>query len=177
LTSTLGSRAEGRWRAILPQLGVPPAFLNGKHQPCPMCGGKDRARFDDKDGRGTWICSRCGAGDGVALVMALNGWDFPQAAQRIEALIPSAERVEAAPSLSDQRRRELLNALWRSSRPVQPGDPVALWLGRGSAWASFRLACGPWRCGIQTIRPPTIPECSPWSRLPMARPGPCIEPI
>jgi putative DNA primase/helicase len=94
-----------------------------------MCGGKDRARFDDKDGRGTWICSRCGAGDGVALVMALNGWDFPQAAQRIEALIPSAERVEAAPSLSDQRRRELLNALWRSSRPVQPGDPVALWLG------------------------------------------------
>ena len=53
MTSTLGNRAEGRWRAILPRVGIPPGFLSGKHQPCPMCGGKDRARFDDKGGRGT----------------------------------------------------------------------------------------------------------------------------
>ena len=35
---------------------------------CPMCGGKDRFRFDDKGGRGTWICSQCGAGDEIELV-------------------------------------------------------------------------------------------------------------
>src|SRR4051812_8573604 len=124
----LRDRARGRWRGILPQLGVPETFLNGKHQPCPICGGTDRARFDDKEGRGTWICSRCGAGDGVSLVMALNGWDFRFAAERIEALIQSAVPVEVKPALSERRRREMLNELWQSSRPVQPGDPTALWL-------------------------------------------------
>jgi putative DNA primase/helicase len=111
MPSTLSCRAQGRWRGILPAVGVPPEFLNGKHQPCPMCGGKDRARFDDKQGRGTWICTRCGAGDGFSLVMALNGWDFQRAAERIEALIPSAECVEVRPVLPDERRRELLNEL------------------------------------------------------------------
>ena len=91
----LRDRAQGRWRGILPQLGVPETFLNGKHQPCPMCGGKDRARFDDKEGRGTWICTRCGAGDGISLVMAINGWSFCHTAQCLERLIGTAERVRA----------------------------------------------------------------------------------
>jgi putative DNA primase/helicase len=42
--------ARGRWREILPPLGIPLKFLNGKHQPCPACGGRDRARFDDRRG-------------------------------------------------------------------------------------------------------------------------------
>ena len=25
-----------------------------------MCGGKDRYRFDDQDGTGSWFCNRCG---------------------------------------------------------------------------------------------------------------------
>ena len=64
----LKDRALGRWRGILPALGVPAKALSNRHGPCPMCGGKDRFRFDDKGGRGTWICSKCGAGDGIELV-------------------------------------------------------------------------------------------------------------
>ncbi len=64
----LKDRALGRWRGILPALGVPAKALSNRHGPCPMCGGKDRFRFDDKGGRGTWICSQCGAGDGIELV-------------------------------------------------------------------------------------------------------------
>jgi hypothetical protein len=37
-----------------------------RHQACPVCGGSDRFRFDDKEGRGTWFCNQCGAGDGLA---------------------------------------------------------------------------------------------------------------
>jgi autotransporter-associated beta strand protein len=29
--------------------------LSGRHVPCPFCGGRDRFRFDDKNGAGTWI--------------------------------------------------------------------------------------------------------------------------
>ena len=55
-----------------------------------MCGGKDRFRFDDKGGRGTWICSRCGAGDGIELVKRLLNVEFKEAARLIEQQIGAA---------------------------------------------------------------------------------------
>jgi putative DNA primase/helicase len=38
-----------------------------------MCGGKDRFRFDDKDGRGTWFCSHCGSAGGLKLLSLFIG--------------------------------------------------------------------------------------------------------
>ena len=81
----LKDRAQGRWSGILPALGIGESFLTGKHGPCPLCGGKDRWRWDNLEGRGTWICSKCGAGDGIALVMQKNGWEFREAARQIES--------------------------------------------------------------------------------------------
>ena len=44
---------------------------NGRHCPCPVCGGKDRFRFDNKDGRGTYICNQCCSGDGLELIKTI----------------------------------------------------------------------------------------------------------
>ena len=41
--------AKGRWREILPALSIPSQALNGKQQPCPMCGGTDRFSFTDRN--------------------------------------------------------------------------------------------------------------------------------
>jgi putative DNA primase/helicase len=71
--------AVGRWPGILQSLGLDPSFLNKKHGPCPICSGKDRYRFDDKGGRGTWICSHCGSGDGFKLLQGVLGWSPPSA--------------------------------------------------------------------------------------------------
>ncbi len=120
----------GRWQAILPALGVDPRFLSGKHGPCPICGGKDRWRFDDKEGNGTWICSQCGAGDGIALAMQVNRWDFKEAAERIGPLAGSAPRVETRKQRSEDQLREAMNQLWRAGIPVSRGDPVAQYLAR-----------------------------------------------
>jgi len=45
--------AAGHWPQLLPALGI---SINaaGQHSPCPVCGGKDRFRFDNQAGRGTW---------------------------------------------------------------------------------------------------------------------------
>lgn len=43
--------AQGRWPSILAAFGLDERALSGKHGPCPMCGGQDRFRFDDLDGR------------------------------------------------------------------------------------------------------------------------------
>lgn len=80
-------RALGRWREILPQLGVETRFLTNKQGPCPLCGGRDRFRFDDKDGRGTYYCNQCGPGIGLTLVRKLHGWDFRTAVDAIDKII------------------------------------------------------------------------------------------
>lgn len=84
--------ANGHWPAILGALaGLTSEQLTDKHQPCPLCGGKDRYRFDDQDGNGSWYCNKCGgrdsnggAGSGMDLLMRRTGWTFQEAAQRIE---------------------------------------------------------------------------------------------
>lgn len=84
--------AQGEWSSILGALaGLSATQLTDKHQPCPLCGGKDRYRFDDQDGSGSWYCNKCGgrdsnggAGSGMDLLMRRTGWTFQEAAQRVE---------------------------------------------------------------------------------------------
>ena len=72
--SDIARVAQGQWESILPALGITiPA--HGKHGACPVCGGTDRFRFDNKDDRGTWFCNQCDphAGDGIDLVKRFTG--------------------------------------------------------------------------------------------------------
>ena len=128
MESTVREAARGRWRGILPAFGIDADALTGKQVPCPLCGGKTRFRFDDKDGAGTWICNRDGAGDGISLVMRVTGMSFADAAKRIEELAGTAPRVVAKQPQNDRQQRDAMNRLWRGSHPVVSGDPVDLWL-------------------------------------------------
>ncbi|EPN0282047.1 primase-helicase zinc-binding domain-containing protein [Enterobacter hormaechei] len=91
-------RACGHWPRILPALGV--KVIKNQHQACPVCGGSDRFRFDDKEGRGTWFCNQCGAGDGLKLVEKVFGVSAYEAAGKVSALTgslpPVAEDIIAA---------------------------------------------------------------------------------
>ena len=84
----------------------PAKALSNRHGPCPMCGGKDRFRFDDKGGRGTWICSQCGAGDGIELVKRIQNVEFKEAARLIEQHVGSAPIIASAKRPSADRRAE-----------------------------------------------------------------------
>jgi len=85
--------ARGKWPDLLMQLaGLTPDQLNGKHQPCPLCGGKDRFRFDDQDENGSWFCNKCGgknqqggAGSGIDLLMRRMNWSFIETCRTIES--------------------------------------------------------------------------------------------
>ena len=77
-------QACGHWPRILPALGV--KVMKNRHQACPVCGGSDRFRFDDKEGRGTWLCNQCGAGDGLKLVEKVFGVKPSEAAQKVNAV-------------------------------------------------------------------------------------------
>ena len=65
---------QGQWRDVLGNYGC--QLPSGRHHgPCPVCGGKDRFRFDDKNGRGTWYCAQCDvqSGGGLLLLSRLLG--------------------------------------------------------------------------------------------------------
>ncbi|SSY80317.1 DUF5906 domain-containing protein [Alysiella crassa] len=71
----------GNWTTLLERVGVPNDLLNGKHQPCPNCGGTDRYRYTNHKNSGTWICNQCQP-DGASpfdLVMAVYGCSFVEA--------------------------------------------------------------------------------------------------
>ena len=59
------------------------AVGNGKHCPCPVCGGKDRIRFDNKNGRGTYICNHCGSGEGLNLIKNYYHCDAKEASRKV----------------------------------------------------------------------------------------------
>jgi putative DNA primase/helicase len=135
----LWERCNGRWRSILPALGIDSKYLNGKNGPCPLCrDGRDRWRFDDKRGDGTWICTRCGAGRGIKLAQRFTGMPFAELARRIEVIISEAPTERPRTEQSDAAKRAALNQLWSASRPVAAGDPVDRWMHhRGIALPAY----------------------------------------
>jgi Predicted ATPase len=93
--SEITAQAVGKWDYIFHSLGI--EVGNGKHCPCPICGGKDRFRFDNQNGRGTYICNQCGSGDGLELIKHYYHCDAK------ESSIKVAECLNL-PNLSDQIR-------------------------------------------------------------------------
>lgn len=78
------AKANGHWVGILQQLGI---STNRQESECPNCGGNTRYRFDDKEGRGTYFCSHCGAGTGLDLVMKVNKCSARQAAEQVAKVL------------------------------------------------------------------------------------------
>lgn len=135
-------RTRGRWRGILSGLGVETRFLTGKHTGCPLCNqGKDRYRFDDKGGDGTWICNACGSGNGVDFVMRLRGVEFADAKTIIEQHIGSAPVIVPKAEGRDDVHREKMAALWSRAEPLTGEDIASRYLrSRGiemAAWPKY----------------------------------------
>ncbi|EPC5195365.1 primase-helicase zinc-binding domain-containing protein [Edwardsiella piscicida] len=106
-------QACGHWPRILPALGV--TVIKNRHQACPVCGGSDRFRFDDKEGRGTWFCNQCGAGDGLKLVEKVFGVTPSEAAGKVNAITgnlpPVSPEVTAAADAETEADRKAAAAL------------------------------------------------------------------
>lgn len=125
-------RARHQWRTILAGLGIDPAYLRNQHGPCPACGGKDRFRFDDKDGHGGYFCNGCGAGDGFSLLEKVHGWTAQEALQAIAhwlgvvgygpAVSPSRKPIAAATAPSPatiERMQAKIKAIWQAAIPLE----------------------------------------------------------
>lgn len=98
----------GAWRQTLENYGC--HLPSGRHHgPCPVCGGKDRFRFDDKDGRGTWFCSQCDpqSGGGLLLLSRFLGKPTIEVANELLGNTPERSRAPVYRSfVSDDQIRK-----------------------------------------------------------------------
>jgi putative DNA primase/helicase len=133
------------WPTVLLQLGVPEAVLRNKHGPCPACGGKDRFRFDNKRGRGDYICGQCGAGDGFKLLERVHGWTFSESRQQVitvAGLEPNSGAHRQAPTprqvasfaQAPAQPPDRVNRLRRDRCPIENCDDAVDYLASRDLW-------------------------------------------
>ena len=123
-------KCQNRWPSILQQMGFPTGSLNGHHGPCPMCGGKDRFRFSDRDGTGSAYCNQCGKwSGGVWLIMAWKSVSFRGACLLIEEVVgKSALTKEVRPRVDADQVANAMKWLWTNAAPLTGEDPPSRYL-------------------------------------------------
>lgn len=130
--------ARGRWRGILMAAGISEKFLTGHHTACPVCGGKDRFRWDNKDGSGSSICNVCGPRSGVDLVMAVMKVAFLDAKKWIMEQIGRAPVEAFKPARNNEASLKRLSKLWSEAHRLTGNCPASLYLvKRGIKLASY----------------------------------------
>jgi putative DNA primase/helicase len=134
--------AKGRWKEILPALGVDAQFLQNRHGPCPICGGADRFRWDDQNSEGGFICSQCGGGDGFRLAGRVTGQTFKQLADKVEEMLGhNSGAYTAEIDLGEIRNRHAMQRAWEAARRPSSHGPVAMYLEErvGCLWPSLSI--------------------------------------
>lgn len=99
--------AAGNWPFVMAGLSVSVPQSPRQHSPCPACGGKDRFRFDD-NGRGSFICNQCGAGDGLDLIRKVHQCDTTEAAKLVADVLGIDYRTAETDQKAASQRREQL---------------------------------------------------------------------
>lgn len=130
MSRSLIEKCAGRWREVLTAIGVPATVLTGKLVACPCCGGKDRFRFDDRGGSGSWFCNQCPrrSGYGIHLPQQVFGWSYAETCEAIEAVLVGAGHD--APQLADAEPAEMSNAFDKTAAILRALDAgKAIWEG------------------------------------------------
>jgi putative DNA primase/helicase len=142
LRSGVRELAKGKWAGILVRLGVEEKYLKNSHGPCPICGGTDRYRFDDKNGTGSYFCSSCRSGDGIQLLMAVKGWGFATAAKAVEEQVGFVRAEDQPAKKSDEAKKAALRRIWTDAHRLTGDDEVSKYLkARGLILPESSIRC------------------------------------
>jgi putative DNA primase/helicase len=128
MRKTTKQAAKGKWDGIIAQL-LGEQAISRRHTSCPICGGEDRYRYDNKRNDGDWFCNICGVGDGFKLLTEALAIDFAEAARRVDRIVGNIEEQPFRESIDIESRRKAMNYAWQYAR--HPNVVVDYLKGRG----------------------------------------------
>jgi len=135
--------ASTRWLEILRNVaGIPAESLDGKHHPCPKCGGKDRFRLID-EAAGALLCNACFStknGDGFAAIQWMKGVQFLEAARSVADYLG----LDATGSGAVTKKKPRRTNTWSSSPGTTPWWPCGPATSRRSPRKPSRPPAATW---------------------------------
>jgi putative DNA primase/helicase len=130
-----------QWISLLVSYGVPADRLTGKACACPVCGGTDRFTYDNKRGRGDWVCRQCNdgdvmAGDGLQLITRVNRMGLYRLMRELDGgpaprplhIAGSVEAAKPKRKASPEFVARRLNSMWESAKPLSSNDQAMRYL-------------------------------------------------
>ncbi len=122
--------AHGQWREILTANGIKLPEPK-KHGPCPICGGKDRFRLEErkaeKAARGVWVCSHCDCkgGDGLSLYQQATAQSMGEAISSLARYLGLSGPMSAADHARNEKRRQEAAKAAEQQRQKDAGQRAA----------------------------------------------------
>lgn len=128
------------WNIVLAAFSVDERYLKKRHGPCPLCGGKDRYRFINKDNTGSYYCSHCGAGNGFTLLRKFTDLPDVEILKKMHSVTGWQSASNCAPrpyKIEDEmteaeviKNRQKLVHAWHGTKVLSRGqdDPVSRYL-------------------------------------------------
>jgi putative DNA primase/helicase len=122
------------WISTLMSYGIAGSYLTGKATSCPVCGGDDRFTYDNRNGRGDWVCRKCNdgdpmAGDGLQLITRVNRIGLFKLMRELTGGAPSPRRRAIDCKAPRPKRKasaafveKRLAGMWNAARPQAVGD-------------------------------------------------------
>ena len=122
------------WISTLMSYGISADYLTGKACACPVCGGDDRFTYDNRNGRGDWVCRKCNdgypmAGDGLQLIARANRIGLYRLMRQLNGGSPRSTRTPSIANAPAPKRMadpafvaKRLDGMWGNARPQAVGD-------------------------------------------------------
>jgi putative DNA primase/helicase len=143
-------QARGGWYNILTSAGIASDCLTNRRKPCPGCGGRDRFRYDDKEGNGTFFCNGGGdhiAGDGFTLIQHVTGCTPSEALQRVANILgmdsgdyrPLPKPTNPPPAPPQPSKAPTYNkavAIWQQAQSCRDIASHPYAVKKGVSWAA-----------------------------------------
>ena len=131
--------AHGQWREILTANGIKLPEPK-KHGPCPICGGKDRFRLEErkaeKAARGVWVCSHCDCkgGDGLSLYQQATGQSMSEAIRSLASYLGLSGSMSAADHARIEKQRQKAAKAAEQQRAKEASQREGAADGAGGRW-------------------------------------------
>ena len=153
-------QAAGRWTSALRLMGIEEKVLNGRHQPCPLCQGKDRFRWDKK--KEVAFCSGCGHKNPIDFLIQYTRQNYKEIVGGIRQVLAMTTLTPVQTQDDTEKNQKRIFKILEARQRITPDSPVAKYIAKRGLTVLPEKDCyyvsqvAYWNDGIVTHHPAMV---------------------